>query len=537
MAPRSITPPQRTTLPPSASKAPLHGFTTNFSAIPNHCCQQLHLARFRQQGIVYCRVATAQQLQRLTYIGSTKHTMTTRESTRNRKFTQFITQDSSSRTIIEMVAQAQMLPPACSHHTQNQHFDQDLEATENTFIQQHQSKLNFPFITNHMKGAFSGFTKAANNKHNGSGALWAKPRRGKLHHSIRNFADTDLFRNRKQAWQTVSHLCSNTRARFDTTRQLLRSEKPTSTIFALYKLSSSLPRRDRRQAHKALQTVFRKRRLSIPPATKPVYVQPLMHPTFREDLRQFLRTSVQDAKRNLVPFHVPRTKAVFKKHPPIQQILHNWRQAHSTWQPQQETECTCASLRPKVDAQHLHNNHIAIQLAELQPQHSFLAYSGKSNVLQKNSQLAAQLTKSIRAWQRHYHIPYNNQKTKEFVAQQLQQDDKHQQTHLNIQTLKHVQQQLPKGIIYTAKTIAPTDLCGTVQHSTTKQSPTLFSMSKSSAPRRILHCHTITTSMWTSPPSYQTISGRSDNGGIPQAYILHKRKKGIQKRTPNRCVP
>ena len=94
-----------------------------------------------------------------------------------------------------------------------------------------------------MKGAFSGFTKAANNKHNGSGALWAKRRRGRLHHSIRNFTDTDLFRNRKQAWQTVSHLCSNTRARFDTTRQLLRSETPTSTVVALYKLSSNLPRR------------------------------------------------------------------------------------------------------------------------------------------------------------------------------------------------------------------------------------------------------------------------------------------------------
>ena len=223
-----------------------------------------------------------------------------------------------------------------------------------------------------MKGAFSGFTKAANNKHNGSGALWAKLRRGRLHHSIRNFTDTDLFRNRKQAWQTVPHLGSNTRARFDTTRQLLRSETPTSTILALYKLSSNLPRRDRRQAHKALQTVLRKRRLSTPPATKPIYVQPLMHPTFRQDLRQFLRTSIQDAKRSLLPFHIPSTKAVFKKHPPIQQILHNWRQAHSTWQPQQEAECTCASLRSTVDSQHLDNNHIAIQLAELQPQHRFL---------------------------------------------------------------------------------------------------------------------------------------------------------------------
>ena len=194
--------------------------------------------------------------------------------------------------------------------------DQDLEAAENTFIQQRQSKLNFPFITNHMKGAFSGFAKAANNKHNGSGALWAILRRGRLHHSIRNFTDTDLFRNRKQAWQIVSHLCSNTRARFDTTRQLLRPETPTSTIFALYKLSSNLPRRDRRQAHKALQTVLRKRRLSTPPATQLVYVQPLMHPTFREDLRQFLRTSVQDAKRNLLPFHVPSAKGSVQKASP-----------------------------------------------------------------------------------------------------------------------------------------------------------------------------------------------------------------------------
>ena len=34
MAPRSITPPQSTTLPPSASKAPIHGFTTNFFSNP-----------------------------------------------------------------------------------------------------------------------------------------------------------------------------------------------------------------------------------------------------------------------------------------------------------------------------------------------------------------------------------------------------------------------------------------------------------------------------------------------------------------------
>ena len=42
----------------------------------------------------------------------------------------------------------------------------------------------------------------------------------------------------------------------DTIRQLLQSATPTSTIYALYKLSNNLPRRDRRQARKALHTVF-----------------------------------------------------------------------------------------------------------------------------------------------------------------------------------------------------------------------------------------------------------------------------------------
>ena len=49
MAPRSITPPQSTTLPPSASKAPFHGSTANFSTIPNHC-QQLHLSQIPTAG-------------------------------------------------------------------------------------------------------------------------------------------------------------------------------------------------------------------------------------------------------------------------------------------------------------------------------------------------------------------------------------------------------------------------------------------------------------------------------------------------------
>ena len=335
-------------------------------------------------------------------------------------------------------------------------------------IQHHQAKLNFPYITSHMKGAFSGFTEAANNKHNGTGALWAKLRRGKLHHTIRTFSDTPVFRDRKQAWLIVSHLCTNTRIRFDTIRQLLQSATPTSTIYALYKLSNNLPRRDRRQARKALHTVFRKRRLRTPPTSKPNYVQPLMRPSFNNDLRQFLRNRVTEARHTIPPLHLPSTKLVCKKHPPLQQILHNWHQAHTTWQPNQGATCTCAQLPSTVSPDHIYNNHIAIQLAELKPQHSFLAYLGKSNILPKRSQLVAQLTRSIRSCHRHYHIPFNSAATKQFANQQLSQHRGHDRKHLkdlNIQTIKHVQQQLPSGIIHCEDHFL-IGSCGTVLHCT-----------------------------------------------------------------------
>ena len=49
LAPRSITPPQSTTLSPSTSKTPFHRLTTDFSAVTHHC-QQLHLSQIPTAG-------------------------------------------------------------------------------------------------------------------------------------------------------------------------------------------------------------------------------------------------------------------------------------------------------------------------------------------------------------------------------------------------------------------------------------------------------------------------------------------------------
>ena len=91
---------------------------------------------------------------------------------------------------------------------------------------------------------------------------------------------------------------------------------------------------------------------------------------------------------------------------------------------------------------------------------------------------------------------------------------------------------------FTAKTTAPTDLCCIAQHSTTEQSPTPFSTNKSSVHRRILHCHIITTSIRTSPPSYQTTSGRSHSGvAFPKHTFSQNAKKAFRKGRPIVAFP
>jgi len=106
--------------------------------------------------------------------------MTQRESTRNRKLKQV-----QQRKIVQAELSLRWWHKhKCYHHytpivLQANIPPQQLEATENTLIQHHHAKLNYPYITSHMKGAFSGFSKAANNRRNGAASLWAKLRRGK----------------------------------------------------------------------------------------------------------------------------------------------------------------------------------------------------------------------------------------------------------------------------------------------------------------------------------------------------------------------
>ena len=296
--------------------------------------------------------------------------MTKRESTRNRKYKQI--QE-------HKIVQAELSLRWWHKHKCYQQFTpivlqtniplHELEATENTMIQHHQAKLNFPYITSYMKGAFSGFTKAANNKHNGT-ALWAKLRQ------VRCTTRYGLFQTRL----TVSHLCTNIASASTPFASFCNPPPPLPQYKHFTSSPTTFPRERSQTSAERFIThgVSEKTAPNTTNIKKPIYVQPLMRASLNNDLRQILRKPCRRSKTHY-------STAAPTKHQTGVQITSattadSSQLGHTAWQPNQEATCTYAQLQSAVSPDHIYNNHIAIQLAELQPQPSFLAYPGKSNI-------------------------------------------------------------------------------------------------------------------------------------------------------------
>ena len=192
------------------------------------------------------------------YIGCTHNNMHTRESNRNRKFRQLqkdaiIDAELSSRWWRKHHNYHQYTPLVIQHNIPSQH----LEAQEHTFIQHFQPKLNFPRIAPHMKQAFRGISQPARNtipSRSGLMSIWAKLRRKHLPPAIQPLHKSPTFQRQSQVWQTICNLASNTKRRFDSTRELLKTSTPTARLYALHKLSSNLPATHQRPTTKAIGT-------------------------------------------------------------------------------------------------------------------------------------------------------------------------------------------------------------------------------------------------------------------------------------------
>ena len=265
-----------------------------------HLFRRLHLTPskytftfFNSTGVCYVRVTTSQMHKAFSYAGCSTGTLTTRESNRNRKFQQLQNQaivhaELALRWWKKHNNYHQYVPLTIQHSIPTP----DLQTVEAAYIQQ-LPRLNYTYIHRHLKSKLSHFhqQKQAVTK-TGFASIWCKIRRKHLPQRLRSITQAPCFRDQRTAWQTLVNLSSNTRRRFDTTKQLMKHSTASPAIYALYRMTHNMAPTHQRTARKSLATALTKRKLPIPKGVAPLLTFPLGHASFQTDVRQFLRERV-----------------------------------------------------------------------------------------------------------------------------------------------------------------------------------------------------------------------------------------------------
>ena len=141
--------------------------------------------------------------------------------------------------------------------------------------------------------------------------------------------------------------------------------------------------------------------------------------------------------------------------------------------------------------------------------------------------------KSIHALHHHDNIPVSNNECKQFVSAQIHRN--HGKQHLNIHTVKQVQQKLPKGIIHWEDP-SPNKLmwyCPTLYHqaiTNTFTDPEVFTISASPPLAHDFHVYNACNSITELLPTYSWVF--KEWGHIPPSYILPNSKKKYSKGKP-----
>ena len=292
-------------------------------------------------------------------------------------------------------------------------------------------------------------------------------------------------------------------------------------------MAGNLSNVHKQAAQKALKVVLRKRRLQTPKTSKPIFVQPLMHPEYTSNLRTFLKQAINKHKDLITPFFIPSTRPVFTKHRTMKDIIHNWREAHRRWHPDHPEACTCAQFRKKFP-DNLRHGHIAIELSKVAPDMPCLEFSGKSKVLPDQKTLTTQLRKAIQKWHRSNGLPVSRDEDTEmtnFIQQQITQHQQHAKNTLNIHMLKALQERLPAGIVHCEDHFADRLIwyCPSLYHKCITGTFTNAEVFQTSEHQPLLLHEATHQRMLKRLPKHKWAF--PNWGRIPTAYVLPKRKK------------
>ena len=487
-------------------------------------------AHHNANSIVYLRFTLDRQFSKFKYIGCSQHNLRHGEASRNRKHKQV-----QEHKIVHAELAIRWRAKNNNYHRfvpitiQHSIAEEQLEAVETAYKQQLQPKLNHPYIAPYMRRSLRLIHRQGRSKATGFRSIWAKIRRKMLPPKMQDIYSCHTFTSQVDTWTLLCDLSSNTKRRFDGIRNLLKSQTSTTGIYGLCRMANNMSNVHKQAAIKALKVVLRKRRLQAPKPSKPILVQPLMHPQFTANLRNYLKQAISKHKDHIPPFFIPSTRPVFTKHRTMKDVIHNWREAHRRWHPDHCDACTCQLLAGKFP-ECLHNGHIAIELCKVAPDMQCPEYSGKSNVLPDRKSLTVQLRKAIQTWHRSNGLPIPKNEEPEmtdFIQQQLTEHEQHAtHTHtLNMHMLKALQERLPAGIVHCEDHFADRLIwyCPMLYHkciSGTFMNAEVFQTSEHQP--LLLHEATYQRMLKRLPKHKWAFPNW---GRIPTAYILPKRKK------------
>ena len=307
--------------------------------------------------VVYARISL---LHPLFYIGSSRHNVLSREDTRKRKFFQL--------TSMKLVHAEPALkywqskknffryhPIALSHPTPS-----NLDAEENTEIQQLQPGLNTPWVYSRLKNRPSPAPTTANFA---SCKLWKRLRRKLKKCSTYGMHITGVYR-RKQAWRTLFDLCSTTKRSYSTQRYLRSARVNTLQLYALYRLSNHLQEPRKSLCRSQLKRILRFRKCIVPTSIPPLTIPWLICSQFQSVTKHWLQRLIRTHSMQFPPFHHPKSTILQGKTISVGMLLHNWKHWAQTYI-HARPQCPCHAMKLKIPWLPTTGNHIAGSFAEV----------------------------------------------------------------------------------------------------------------------------------------------------------------------------
>ena len=241
-------------------------------------------------------------------------------------------------------------------------------ALEHAYLSAWKPKLNFPYISSHLKFKALGFAKVR-----------CRSKQPMLFHGMRLFKKVRhralkpnkpkrLVMSQVQAWTLLIDLGSNTIRSFLASKHIRSLSVSPDCLYALFRLAGNLEEPGRSRVKGLLASALKFRCLSIPRPHKPITLPFLSHPSFQQELKQFLALKVLKLRRHCLPFHLPSPAPREGAHDKISNNLFNfkrWLEWISKKADHQVVPCKCRSFQGKLSPEDFVDSHVVCSASKL----------------------------------------------------------------------------------------------------------------------------------------------------------------------------